>query len=295
MVEAKNRYDRVVQMGAQRPSWPKVQEALDLLKSGKIGRVQHARCWYRRNRGPVGAGQKKAVPAWLDWELWQGPAPRKPFQDRWVHYNWHWFWHWGTGEAGNNGVHMLDLARRGLDADYPTRVSASSGRNVHDHWQTPDDQMLTFEYEGGKMVTWEGISFNGLNTHGTSTGVVFQGEDGSLLIPAGNAYTLFDEDGQTVRAASSKWGEAAASLEGTGLMNDLSHVQDFLAAIRTGQRPNSSIEGGHKSTLMSQLGNISLRTGRALTCDPANGRIEEDDEAMRLWSRSYAPGWKPTV
>lgn len=87
LVEAKNRYDRVVQMGAQRPSWPKVQEALDLLKSGKIGRVQHARYWHRRNRGPIGAGQKTTVPAWLDWELWQGPAPRKPFQDRWVHYN----------------------------------------------------------------------------------------------------------------------------------------------------------------------------------------------------------------
>ena len=117
----------------------------------------------------------------------------------------------------------------------------------------------------------------------------------AILALTGNAYTLFDEDGQTVRAASSKWGEAAASLEGTGLRNDLSHVQDVLTTIRTGQRPNSSIEGGHKSTLMSQLGNISLRTGRALTCDPANGHIEGDEEAMQLWSRSYAPGWKPTV
>lgn len=294
LVEAQRSYDRVVQMGNQRRSYPKVMEAIALLEQGEIGPVRQARCWYARNREDLPAAQDAAVPQWLDWELWQGPAPRKAYQDRWVHYDWHWFWNWGTGEAGNNGVHTLDLARWGLGVDHPTRVSASGGRHVHDHWETPDNQMLTFEYEGGKMATWEGVSYNRLNTFGASTGVVFQGEEGSLFID-GNSYVVFDGEGEPVREVASEWGEAASSLEGTGLVNDLPHVLDFLAAIRTGDRPRSHIEGGHKSTLMCHLANIAHRTGRSLRCNPENGHIEGDEEAMQLWSRSYAPGWEPTV
>lgn len=285
LVEAQRKYDRVVQMGNQRRSWNKVQEAMSVLQDGAIGPVHYARSWYSRNREALEAGRPQEAPAWLDWGLWQGPAPRRSFQDNYVPYNWHWFQDWGTGEAGNNGIHMLDLARWGLGAEYPTRVTAAGGRYVHDQWQLPDGQMLTFEYDNGTMATWEGISFNRINDYGASTGVLFQGAEGTLLIP-GNAYVLYDGDGNKVEEVTE---------EGADYDHNRAHIENFLAAIRTGETPRSHIEGGHKSTVMCHLANIAHRTGRTLRCDPSNGHIQDDEEAMQHWGRTYEPGWEPKV
>lgn len=101
-------YGKVIQMGNQRRSYPNIIQGMKELKEGVIGRVYFGKGWYTNNRGPIGIGKEVAVPEWLDWNLWQGPAPRKAFKDNIVHYNWHWIWHWGTGEALNNGTHMID-------------------------------------------------------------------------------------------------------------------------------------------------------------------------------------------
>lgn len=96
LMRAAEKYGKVVQMGNQRRSWPNVVEGIQALKDGAIGRVYFGKGWYTNNRGPIGAGEKTAVPDWLDWDLWQGPAPRRDYKDNIVHYNWHWLWHWGT-------------------------------------------------------------------------------------------------------------------------------------------------------------------------------------------------------
>ena len=129
--------------------------------SGAIGQVYLARAWYNSLRGSIGRGKPAAVPANLDYDIWQGPAPRREYLDNVVHYNWHWRWHWGNGELGNNGIHTLDLCRWGLDVTYPTRVTSSGGRYAFDDDQeTPDTQTVAFEFDGGKSITWEGLSCN---------------------------------------------------------------------------------------------------------------------------------------
>src|SRR5690606_18250339 len=124
IVEASRRYSRVVQMGNQRRSWPKVAEGIERVRRGDIGPVHYARGWYANARDSIGVGKRGPAPSHLDYELWQGPAPREPFRDNILHYNWHWFWNWGTGEVGNNGVHALDLCRWGRSEEHTSELQS---------------------------------------------------------------------------------------------------------------------------------------------------------------------------
>ncbi len=157
LVKLADKSDRVVQMGNQRRSWPNVVMGIKKLKDGIIGRPYLAKAWYANSRESIGTGQKVTVPPGLDFDLWQGPAPRQPYRDNLVHYNWHWFWHWGTGELLNNGTHFIDLCRWGLEVNYPVRVSSGGGRYAYDDdWQTPDTQVAYFNFEDQKGISWEG-------------------------------------------------------------------------------------------------------------------------------------------
>jgi predicted dehydrogenase len=295
LVAAARKHNRVVQMGNQRRSWHGNVEGVRLAREGAIGRVFYARSWYANDRPSIGVGRESAPPPHLNWDLWQGPAPRRPYRDNVVHYNWHWFWHWGTGEAGNNGVHALDLVRWGLDVDYPTRVTSKGGRfRYADDWETPDTQVLTFDFEGGKSAVWEGLSVSRHGINGTSFGVTFHGENGSILIE-GTGYTLFDADNQKVQTYTEQVQREGIPLAGPGFQLDAPHFLDFLSSIREGRRPVSDIEDGQKSTLLCHLGNIAHRTGRMVRCDPATGRILGDSDAMRFWRREYHQGWTPRV
>ncbi|MGV3587326.1 MAG: Gfo/Idh/MocA family oxidoreductase [Adhaeribacter sp.] len=289
------KYKRVVQMGNQRRSWPNVMAAIQDLKNGIIGRSYFAKTWYTNNRASIGKGKEIAVPAWLSYELWQGPAPRQAFRDNLVHYNWHWFWNWGTGEALNNGTHMVDLARWGLGVDFPTRVTSAGGRyRYQDDWQTPDTQVITLEFPNNTSVLWEGRSCNGRPVEGNTAGIIFYGEKGSLLID-GNSYQVFDEKNKLVKEAKNQTLVDARNLTNPAQELDAFHIQNFFDGIRKGAQQNADILGGHKSTLLCQLGNIALRTGHTLNINPENGHILNDTEAMKYWSRTYEPGWEPKV
>jgi predicted dehydrogenase len=281
MVEAARRHKRLVQMGTQRRSMPKVIEAVAELRRGVIGRPYFAQSWYTNARLSVGRGKPAPVPDGLDYDLWQGPAPRRPFRDNYLHYTWHWFWHWGNGELGNNGVHTLDVCRWGLGVDLPTRVVSAGGRfRWQDDQETPDTNVVTFDFPDRRSVSWEGLSCSRIPGYDAPE-VVFHGDEGSMVV-TGGGYAVYDPKGKEVRKVSGQSGDGP-------------HVRNFLDAVRGGPHLNAEIEEGAKSTLLCHLGNIAYRTGRALRCDPATGRILGDPQATALWAREYEKGWEPRV
>ena len=281
-VAAARKANRIVQMGSQRRSWPGIVEAIGKIHEGAIGDVHYARTWYNNRRPSIGHGKNTEPPAWLDWELWQGPVTRKPFKDNVLHYNWHWHWHYGNGELGNNGVHFLDLARWGMKVTYPIRVTSGGGKYRHDDDQeTPDTMMVTFDFPEQKTITWEGLSWSPLGPHDSRVGVSFHGTEGSLVI-RGSGYTIYDNKSQEVAS-------------GSGESGDKDHFADFLDATRTGRLPNADIEKAHQSTLLCHLGNIAYRTRSVIETDAANGHIRNHKDAEAMWSKDYAPGWKPVV
>ena len=296
LVQAANKYNRVLQMGNQRRSWPNVSKAIDELHSGIIGKPYYAKTWYTNNRASIGFGKVTAVPSWLNYDLWQGPAPRKPYKDNLIHYNWHWFWHWGTGEALNNGTHMVDLARWGLGVEYASKVSSSGGRyRYQDDWETPDTQMISLEFENNSLITWEGRSCNGKSEEGNSVGVIFYADQGSMLIESGNSYKIFDLNSKLIKEVKNDIVVDPRNLSDPSQVLDAFHIQNFFDGIKKGMPVKSDILGGHQSTLLVQLGNISQRVGRSLNIDANNGHILNDSEAMIYWQRTYQPGWEPKM
>jgi len=295
-VAAARKYNRVVQMGAQRRSAPLLTQGIEELHNGVIGRVYLAKTWYTNMRKETFL-KPGTVPEWLDYDLWQGPAPRVPYKDGLIHYNWHWFWHWGTGEALNNGTHEIDVARWGLGVDYPTRVTTVGGRyHFKDDWETPDTQVITWDYPGRISLMWESNSCNGRDIEGSSRGIIFYGEKGSL--DTGNdGYKVYDLGGKLINEVSN---QRPQGVQGRDTVNpspgmDGLHVADFLDAIRTNRRPHEDVEDGFKSTVAAQLGNIAWRVQRDLKIDPTNGHIIGDKEAQKLWAREYEKGWEPKV
>ncbi len=296
LVQASQKYGGLVQMGSQRRTFANVQDMIARLHRGDIGRVYFARGWYVNNRKSIGKGTTAPVPSTLDFDLWQGPAPRKNFRSNLIHYNWHWFWHWGTGEALNNGTHELDVIRWGLGVDYPTKVVSAGGRfHFNDDWETPDTQTITYNFPNNTGCTWEGRSCNSFETDGAGRGVVFYGDNGTIHYPGGNSFKVYDYANKLVAAVDSNTKvDAGNTVSPTADLDGL-HLLNFCEAIRGTEKINAPIMEGHKSTLLPQLGNIAFRVGRTLECDPVNGHILNDKDAMKLWSREYQKGWEIKV
>ena len=283
MVKASRKFRRAVQVGSQRRSGTGTIEAIQKLHAGMIGRVYLVRTWYHAGRLGIGQGKPTKIPTHLNYDLWQGPAPRRPYLDNIIHYNWHWRWHWGNGELGNNGIHTIDLARWGLNVDYPIRVTSSGGRYhyIDDDQETPDTQTVCFEFEGGRQITWEGLS---CNRHGSGF-ATFYGDQGTLELRSNGDHQVFDLQEQLVHESSGH------------SMGQREHMLNFVNTIRNDQplTLNADIVEAHKSTLLCHLGNIAHRTGKTLNCDPHDGHLRGDPSAMALWARDYDPAWKPNL
>jgi predicted dehydrogenase len=294
--QALHKHGRLIQMGNQRRSMPTLIEAVKQVRAGIIGNAYFAKSWYANSRKSIGIGKKIPPPPTLDFELWQGPAPRRPYKDNLVHYNWHWFWHWGTSETCNNATHEVDCCRWFLDVDYPTQVSSAGGRYAFkDDWETPDTQVASFEFGNNKAITWEGRSCNNFPVEGAGRGFVIYGDNGTLVNDGNADYKIFDEKNKLVKEVKSDVkADPTNPVSASGNL-DLYHFQNFADAIRGETTLNSPVDEGHKSILLCHLANIAQRTGRTLNCDPKNGHIINDPDAMKLWRREYEKGWEPKI
>ena len=294
LVAAQARYGRHVQMGNQQRSAPSTREAIARIHEGALGRAYAAKAWYANRRGPIGEERAAAVPAHLDWELWQGPAPRRAYAEPWVHYDWHWHRAWGTGEINNNGTHEIDVCRWALEVDYPVRVASSGGRfHYDDAWQWYDTQTADYTYADGKLVTWEGRSCNPAPTYGRGRGAWIGGTDGWAVLDRDGA-TLYDLDGQPTWERREEATGATLDTVGAGPL-DVFHWANLAAAITAGTPLHSPIADARVSQWHCHLGNVALDLGRAVAVDPATGTPVDDPAATAKWTREYEPGWEPTL
>ena len=279
IVEASRKYNRVVQCGIQRRSSTSVKEAVDLVRSGVVGKVGMARAWIHQIRPNIGHGKPGEVPKGVDFAMWQGPAPDRPFMENRFHYNWHWFWNWGTGEIGTNGIHGVDVARWGLGVEGPTQVTSGGGKFVFDDDQeVPDTQIVTWEFPEKCVIQWEHRMWSKHPTEGSGFGIAWYGDKGTMVI-GDKGWKIEDLDPKA---------PALAKSEGPSKDGMTAHVQNFLDCIKSGQKPNADIEIGHLSTRLCHLGNIAHRTGRKLTFDPASETFLGDPAANALLSREYS-------
>jgi predicted dehydrogenase len=291
LVAAQQRYGGIVQMGNQQRSSVETKELMSLIQQGLLGEVYEVDTWYANSRGTIGVGVDGAPPAHLDWDLWQGPAPRRAYRSNVVHYNWHWFWRWGTGEICNNALHELDLARWALGVTYPEQVTALGQRRFHqgDDWEMYDTMRLELTFPGGKIARWTGHSCNNLQRFGRGRGALIMGANGSALLDR-NGFIIYDVRGEKVREVTANAASATTDIRGEGVL-DLLHLQNMMAIMRGQSAAQASpIAEGHISTTLCHLGNIAYRTGGAITCNPTTGRPLER-AAARYWRRDYAEGW----
>lgn len=291
-VAAQKKYKKIVQMGNQQRSSAESIELMALIRGGLLGHIYRAETWYGNNRGSIGNGKIRTPPDWLDWNLWQGPAPHRDYKDNYVHYNWHWFWHWGTGEICNNAAHELDIARWAMGIDFPEKVSVTAGRNFHstDDWEMYDTMEVRYVFPGGKTIEWVGNSCNKVSRFGRGRGTLLLGTEGYAIVDRAG-YEVYATDGTLVRQRNAPDRAVdTADLVGAGALTE-SHVKNFLQSIRgTAHQQHSPIADGHCSTLLCHLGNIAYRIGADVYCDPASGRVV-GEKANRFWRRDFKNGW----
>jgi predicted dehydrogenase len=293
LVRAQQKYGKLVQMGTQQRSSPHTIEIVEKIHNGLVGRAYFAKCWYNNTRKSIGIGKEVPVPPQLDWDLWQGPAPRQPYKDNVQPYNWHWFKIYGTGETLNNGTHEVDVCRWALGVDLPNRVASTGGRYAFkDDWQFYDTLITSFEYDD-KMISWEGTCCNGMRYYNRGRGSIIEGTEGTVLIDR-DGYEIYDLNGKKTSEFKVGSQTSTADLTGRDSMTDL-HFANFIAGIRKGEKLNAPVSVGNVAVTMLQLSNFAWELNRELKLDPKDGKVRNDPPAMAMWDREYEKGWAPHI
>jgi predicted dehydrogenase len=282
LVKAALQFNKCVQHGTQRRSSGEAIAAVQALRDGVIGKVLVAKAINHQLRKPIGRAPMSDPPAGVNYDLWLGAAPVRPFTNNRWHYNWHWFWDYGCGDLGNDGIHQLDVARWGLGVDYPKAVVSSGGQLFYeDDHETPDTQTIIYEYEKCHLI-YEMRLFAPYALEGHDNGNIFYGTDGKLEVGRRGAMVTL-KDG------------AMKKIEG----DHVSNMENFLAAVRANDpsKLKARIDTGAISADLCHLGNIGTRLGGLrLEYDPTSGKITKsggrESEANALLQRTYRAGYE---
>jgi len=291
LVAAAKKYNKVVQMGNQQRSSAHSIEIIREIHNGIIGKAYKAVAFYTSKRGEVPIQKKAAVPNGLDWDLFQGPAPRRAYTTETWDYNWHWYgWEYGTAEAGNNGTHEIDVARWALQVDFPNHVEvdAMKGQFLDDGWEMYDTMEATFKFDDNKSIKWDGRSRNGYDTYGYDRGTIIYGSEGSVFVNR-DKYIVYDRKGVVIKDYETAQKESGVELGGGGSASTL-HVENFFNAIRGTEILRAPIDDASISMAMVHYANVAYRINNGFDID-ASGRML-DRNAMKLWSRTYEKGWE---
>jgi predicted dehydrogenase len=300
MVEAARKYNRVVQVGTQQRSAKHFQQAAKLVQDGGIGKVAAVRCWNVGNQAPDGIGNPPdgEPPADLDWDLWLGPAPKRPFNanrfgvvaDNFSYFRW--FWDYAGGMMTDWGVHLIDIVQMAMKADAPTSVSAVGGKFcLTDNRETPDTILASYRYPDFVM-TYENRTTNGRPVNDHSYGIEFYGTDGTLFVDRSG----FDLTPETRRDGDQVIGRTLPRRRQASPSENSGHARNFIDCVKSREKPICDIEIGHRSTSTAILGNLAYRSGATLTWDAATEKVANDNQkAAALVDVAYRAPWKLTV
>jgi len=279
LTKAAREYRKCVQHGTQSLSSSDVKAAVQFMREGGLGKVRMAKAINHQLRGPIGRAPESDPPPGVNYDLWLGPAPKRPFtKNRW-HYNWHWFWDYGTGDMGNDGIHQVDVARWGLGVGFPNVLTASGGQLFYDDdHETPDTQVVTFEYDDCYLM-YEMRLWTPYKLEGHNNGDVFYGDKGTLEVGRGGCVVkLVGEEERRIKGSG-----------GVGIM------QNFIDAVRANDPSmlDAPIEEGAISAALCHLGNIATRLGCGqLRYDPVKRIVPGNPKATALLSRRYRSGYE---
>ncbi len=295
MVAAARKYNRVVQVGTQQRSARHFQQAVQLVREGKLGKITRVHTWNYDDEFPNGIGNppNEAPPDDLDWDFYLGPAPVAPYNRNRHLNNFRWFWDYSGGKMTDWGVHHIDIVHWAMNVDAPTAVSASGGKfALTDNRETPDTLMATFEYPNFVM-TFENRATSGRGLDGRySYGIQFIGTDGTMILDRGGFEILPEFDGRSRNALFTARTPPARMSVQRGDPSHFDHVRNFIECMKTRNKPISDIEIGHRSTSTPHLANIALRSGRKVKWDGVQERIIGDADASKWLTKEYRAPWR---
>ncbi|HOE12687.1 MAG TPA: Gfo/Idh/MocA family oxidoreductase [bacterium] len=295
MVKAARKYDRVVQTGTQQRSGSHFQKAVELVRSGRIGKVSYVRTFNYDNSHPEGIGNPADCdpPADLDWDFWLGPAPKRPYNPNRCFGTFRWFFDYSGGKITDWGTHLIDIVHWAMRSEWPKSASAAGGKfYLEDNRETPDTLTVTYEFDspqGPFILEYQNRDCNSNPISGYGYGIIFYGTDGTLFLDRGG-YELVPETRK--RDRNEKPVDRTQPEKSDTSDQHFPHVKNFLECMRTRKRTISDVEITHRSTSTPHLGNISLHVGHKIEWDGENEKIIGDREASKLLKPKYRKPWK---
>ena len=283
MLEAAKRHNRVVQMGTQWRSGEHWAKAVEFVQSGKLGKVGTARGWaYHDWLGSIGNPPDGDPPPGVDYDIWLGPAPKRPFNPNRFHFNFRWFWDYAGGLMTDWGVHLINIMLWAMGPELPKSVMSSGGKYVlTDNSETPDTQTTVYEFPSYTLI-WEHKVGIGVGLNGRPWGISFSGTEGTLIL---------DDRGWEIVPEPKKQSLEAQKYPGSADARP-AHVRNFLDCVKSRQQPVENLAVGHHVSTVAHLGNIALRSGHNIAWDNQKERIPDDKRADRLVGVPYRKPWK---
>ncbi len=291
MVTAARKYNRVVQVGTQQRSGPHYREAVEYVRSGKLGKIRLVRTWaFLDTMGEVAPVADSVPSANVDYDLWLGPARLRPFNKNRFHFAFRWYWDYSGGLVTDWGTHMIDIAMWALGLQAPISVTSSGGKYAFpdDAKETPDTQQVLFEFPG-LCLTWEHAMGIGRGPESRAHGVAFYGHNGTLVVDR-QGWEVLEESAPVSGKGRQKRMDGLPRRK--GVVNPDDHLKNFIDCMRTRGTPNSDIDSAHSTALACHAGNIAFRTGRKLLLNSQENLFAGDAEAQKLESRTYRAPWK---